>query len=149
MTMSKEETSVDLDAVMADPAAFFARPQDVVTDQRFSPEIKLKILRQWERDAHNLGVADNEGMSGGEESMHGRVLHAIRSLEEGAGSDPMQQEGKSDGSAGRSENSYRGLVNALQTAGCQILHGTREQPLAALMVAAWLGYLFGRVRHRL
>jgi hypothetical protein len=147
--MSEEGTSADLDAVMADPAAFFARPQDVVTDQRFSREIKLKVLRQWERDAHNLGVADNEGMSGGEESMHGRVLHAIRSLEEGAGSDPIQPEGKSDGSADRSENSFTGLVNVVRTVGCQILHGTREQPLAALMIAAWLGYLFGRVRHRL
>jgi hypothetical protein len=84
MTMSKDATSVDLNAVMADPTAFFAQPQDVLKDERFSREIKLKILRQWERDAHNLEVADNEGMSGGEDSMHGRVLHAIRSLEEGA-----------------------------------------------------------------
>ena len=146
--MSNEETTVDLDAVLVDPAAFFARPQDVLTDERFSPEIKLRILRQWERDAHNLGVADNEGMSGGEESMHGRVLHAIRSLEESAGSDSMQPEGKSDRSAGRLENIPTGLVNAVRTAGRQILHGTREQPLTALMIAAWLGYMFGRVRRR-
>lgn len=147
--MSKDATSVDLNAVMADPTAFFAQPQDVLKDERFSREIKLKILRQWERDAHNLEVADNEGMSGGEDSMHGRVLHAIRSLEEGAEQNQTQPEGKSDGSAGRPENSYRGLVGIFRIAGCQLLQGTREQPLAALMIAAWLGYLCGRIGRRL
>jgi hypothetical protein len=147
LTMSKDGT-VDLGAVLADPAAAFAQPQDVLTDARFSPEIKLKILRQWERDAHNLAVADNEGMSGGEESMHGRVLHAIRSLEESAGQDQTQTQGKSDRSASRPDNSYTGLTNALETVACQLLNNTRRQPLAALLIAAGIGYLWGRVRRR-
>lgn len=147
--MSKEATSVDLNAVMADPTAFFAQPQDVLKDERFSREIKFKILRQWERDAYNLGVADNEGMSGGEESMHGRVLQAIRNLEEGAGQNQTQPEGKSDGSAGRPVNSDGGLVSVFRIAGCRLLKGTREQPLAALMIATGLGYLCGRIGRRL
>lgn len=147
--MSKEGPIVDLDAVLADPAAFFAHPQDVVRDQRFSREIKLKILRQWERDAHNLAVADNEGMSGGEESMHGRVLSALRGLEEAIVSGPLQSEARSDGPARPSESGDSRLEKTLRTAGCRILRGTREQPLAALLITGWLGYMFGRIRHRL
>lgn len=146
--MSKDGTSVDLDAVLADPAASFAQPQDVLTDARFSPEIKLKILRQWERDAHNLAVADNEGMSGGEESMQGRVLHALRSVEESAGQDQTQTQRKSARSASRPGHSYKGLMNAVESVGCQLLNNTRQQPLAALMIAAGMGYLWARVRSR-
>jgi hypothetical protein len=40
------------------------------------------LLRQWERDARGLAVAEEEGMSGGEESMLGRVRHAIQALGE-------------------------------------------------------------------
>jgi hypothetical protein len=147
--MSKEEMPVDLDAVMADPAAFFARPQAVVVDQRFSSAIKLKILQQWERDAHNLGVAENEGMSGGEESMHGLVLSAIKDIEESIASGRMHSDGKSDGSAKLPKSGYSRLEKTLRTAGCQILRGTRERPLEALLIAGWLGYMFGRVRNRL
>jgi hypothetical protein len=147
--MSNEEKSVDVEAIMADPTATFAQPRDVLTDPRFSREIKLKILQRWEHDARSLAVAEGEGMSGGEESMHGRVLHAIRSLEESTGKDRAQTEGKLDESASQLRNSYSGLVDTVRTAGCQVIQGTRNQPLAALMIAAWLGYVCGRVRHRL
>jgi hypothetical protein len=134
---------------MADPTATFAQPRDVLADPRFSREIKLKILRRWEHDARSLAVAESEGMSGGEESMHGRVLHAIRSLEESTGEDRVQNKGKLDESASQLRNSYSRLVDTLRTTGCQVVQGTRNQPLAALMIAAWLGYICGRVRHRL
>jgi hypothetical protein len=149
MVMSKSEMPVDLDTVMADPAAFFAQPQDVVGDPRFSHESKMKILRQWERDAHNLGVAENEGMGGGEESMHGRVLAAIKGLEDGIAGDQMQSKGQSGRSATLAASGYGGLEKTLRTAVCQILRGTREQPLAALLIAGWIGYIFGRLRDRL
>lgn len=147
--MSKAEMPVNLDAVIADPAAFFTQPQDILGDPRFSREIKLKILRQWERDAHNLGVAENEGMGGGEESMHGRVLAAIKGLQEGVADDQIQSKRQSGGSATLSASGYSGLEKTLRSAGCQILRGTKEQPLAALLIAGWLGYVFGRLRDRL
>ena len=41
--MSNKENSVNVEAIMADPTATFAQPRDVLTDPRFSREIKLKI----------------------------------------------------------------------------------------------------------
>ncbi len=147
--MSNEGTPVDVEAILADPTAAFAQPRDVLTDPRFSREIKLKILRQWEHDARSLATADNEGMSGGEESMHGRVLHAIQSLEESAGGGLAQTKENADEAASQLRNNDSWLTSTFRAVGCQVIQGTRKQPIAALMIAAWIGYLCGRLRHRL
>lgn len=59
----------------------FASPRDVVEDQTLSREVKLRLLIQWERDARELSVAEEEGMTGGEESMLGRVREALQQLD--------------------------------------------------------------------
>ena len=73
---------IDIDAALANPTTFFAQPQDVVTHPRLTWALKWKLLRQWEQDARELVEAEGEGMGGGEESMLGRVRHAIRTLGE-------------------------------------------------------------------
>ena len=79
--MSKGNASIDIEDALSDPALSFAEPMDIVADAKLSRETKRKLLTQWERDAQLLAVAENEGMDGGEESMLGRVRHALRQLD--------------------------------------------------------------------
>jgi len=83
----------DLVTALRDPAAVFGEPEDVLKRQDLSREIKLKVLRQWERDALELSTAEYEGMAGGEESMLGRVKRAIEML---TADDPNRGESKLD-----------------------------------------------------
>jgi len=66
----------NLEAALLDPALAFDQPQDVVTARDLPRDVKLHLLQQWERDARALAVAEEEGMTGGEESMLARVLRA-------------------------------------------------------------------------
>jgi hypothetical protein len=86
----------DLEAALADPAAAFAKPKDVVAHQGLSREAKIKLLRQWERDAMELSTSEYEGMVGGEENMLGRVLHALDTLN-ASGEKPKQTTGTTRG----------------------------------------------------
>ena len=58
--------SLDLTAALADPASVFEQPKDVLAYPGLSREQRLVLLEQWERDARNLAVAEEEGMTGGE-----------------------------------------------------------------------------------
>ncbi len=71
---------LDIESALADPALAFDQPQDVVADQGLSVEVKVKLLKQWEADARQLAVAEEEGMTGGEESMLNRVRKALQAL---------------------------------------------------------------------
>jgi len=55
-------------------------PAEVVRSSALSRSQKPKILQQWELDARQLSVAEEENMAGGEESMVGRVSRAILAL---------------------------------------------------------------------
>jgi hypothetical protein len=78
--MSADAPRLDVVAALRDPAAVFGDPQDVLKRQDLSRETKLKVLQQWASDALELSTAEYEGMTGGEESMLGRVRHAIAML---------------------------------------------------------------------
>lgn len=80
----------------AGASASFASPRDVVEDQTLSREAKLRLLTQWERDARELSVAEEEGMMGGEESMLGRVRQALQQLGADRG-EPRRQTTKHGG----------------------------------------------------
>ena len=67
----------DIEAARRHPKSFFAEPKDVVSHPALSREMKLAILREWELDARRLSASENEGFSGGEESMLGRVEDAL------------------------------------------------------------------------
>jgi len=45
-----------------DPASCFKRPSEVLEQDEFTKDQKLKILRQWEYDALQLEVATEENM---------------------------------------------------------------------------------------
>src|SRR5579863_2537132 len=66
--MSQGRTPFDYAKALQDPASVFRQPADILVYPGLSREQRLNLLRQWERDAHNLVVAEGEGMTGGEQS---------------------------------------------------------------------------------
>ena len=71
---------VDLTTILRDPAAVFRHPAEVLDRPDLTDDERLAILEQWERDARGLSVAEEEGMTGGEESLLARVERAIAAL---------------------------------------------------------------------
>jgi hypothetical protein len=80
--MSTQDKNVDLATMLRDPAGVFRIPRDVLAHPDLTREQRVAILRQWERDARGLQVAEEEGMAGGEESLLGRVRGALAQLGE-------------------------------------------------------------------
>jgi hypothetical protein len=78
--MPTKNSKVDLATILRDPAAVFRTPRDVLDHPGLTREERLAILEQWERDARGLSVAEEEGMTGGEESLLARVRRAIAEL---------------------------------------------------------------------
>jgi hypothetical protein len=70
------------EAAALNPVAFFDQPRAVLAHPKLSRTQKLKILKNWERDARGLAVAEEEGMGGGEESLLSRIRGAINDLGE-------------------------------------------------------------------
>lgn len=95
MTEKSAESEVDLEHMLHDPASHYSSPLDVVDDSRLGLEEKLRLLRQWERDARALAVAEDENMSGGEPSLLSSVLQALGSL--GAGPNPAGSDASNHG----------------------------------------------------
>ncbi len=75
--------SSNYDKALRDPAAVYASPAAILADSRLSTAQKLKLLRQWEADARELEVAEEEGMADGEPDRLGDVLLAIAQLAPG------------------------------------------------------------------
>ena len=80
--MTNRNRKDDLQTMLRDPAAVFSTPRDVLDRPGLTHDERLAILRQWERDARGLSVAEEEGMGGGEESLLSRVRLAIARLGE-------------------------------------------------------------------
>jgi hypothetical protein len=76
------ERKFSAEAAALNPVAFFDQPNSVVQHPALSRKQKLTILKNWERDARGLAVAEEEGMAGGEESMLSRIRGAINDLGE-------------------------------------------------------------------
>jgi hypothetical protein len=72
--------TIDIAAALRDPRRYFADPREVVDVPGLDRNIRLKLLEEWERDARSLAVAEEEGLSGGEPSMLGRIRLARRQL---------------------------------------------------------------------
>ncbi len=85
--MTEAEAKLDFKKALLDPAGSFAEPDDIVRRRDLTRSAKLRLLEQWEREARALAVAEEEGMTGGEESMLGRVRRAISAL---GGSEPQR-----------------------------------------------------------
>jgi hypothetical protein len=78
--MTSGPYEIDVSRALRNPRSLFEEPIDVVAIADLTREDKLAILRAWEEDARSLSRSESEGMCGGEESMLGRVEHAITLL---------------------------------------------------------------------
>ncbi len=78
--MTEAAGKLDFNEALLDPAGTFAAPMEVVERRDLTRSQKLQLLEQWEREARALAVAEEEGMTGGEESMLSRVRRAIAAL---------------------------------------------------------------------
>jgi hypothetical protein len=87
--------TIDVQKALANPAAVFSSPAAVTREESLSREQKIRILEQWEYDARELAVAEEENMTGGPPNRLHEVLQALRSLaaEHGTGRSPTKQGG--------------------------------------------------------
>lgn len=72
---------MNYEQAILDPASTFLKPFDVLEVVSFTREQKIKILRQWEYHAHELEVAEGEGMPTGPNSLLADVHKALESLD--------------------------------------------------------------------
>ena len=80
-------TAKDYDKALLTPAQVFDRAIDVVETASLTVQQKLKVLKRWEADAHDLDTAADESMAGGERSRYAEVRQAIHALTEREGID--------------------------------------------------------------
>jgi len=69
-----------LEQALSDPSNVFDTPDDVVQDNTLTRDEKIKILRQWEYDARDLAVAEEENMAGGNDNDSGLLDKVLRAL---------------------------------------------------------------------
>jgi hypothetical protein len=72
---------------LVNPADVYSEPNQVLQDSSLSQEQKMEILKQWEYDAREMEVAEEENMAGNAPSMLREVLKAIVKLEDGGSSE--------------------------------------------------------------
>ena len=69
---------IDAAKAMLYPTMVFKDPRDVVADNDFTRDQKVKILRRWEYGARQLEVAGEEaGMAVRRPEMFGRIVQAL------------------------------------------------------------------------
>lgn len=72
----------DYARAMRDPKSCFAEPSNVLSDQSLTKDQKINILKQWEYDAREQSVAEEENMPTGPSDtfMISRIREALREL---------------------------------------------------------------------
>ena len=73
-------TAKDYDKALLTPEQVFQSPLEVVETGSLTAAQKLKVLKRWEADAHDMSVAADESMTGGEPSRFSEVRQAIHSI---------------------------------------------------------------------
>jgi hypothetical protein len=71
---------IDFESVLLNPTGTFENPADVVSAEGLTREQKIAILKNWELDARNLQVAEDENMAGGEQNRLRQVEEALHSI---------------------------------------------------------------------
>ena len=71
---------MNIEQAMLDPTSMFSYPDDICKDSSLTKEQKIKLLRQWEYDARELEVAEEENMAGGPPDLLDQVLTALHQL---------------------------------------------------------------------
>ena len=69
-----------LEQAMLNPTGTFSCPDEVCNEPTFTREQKIKVLRSWEYDTRELGVAEEENMGGGPPDLLDQVLQALHRL---------------------------------------------------------------------
>jgi len=72
---------MNIEKAILNPGSEFKHPDEILSEQSLSRELKIKILRRWEYDARELEVAEEENMGGGPPSMLGEILKALHHLD--------------------------------------------------------------------
>ena len=122
--MTKDSARVR--AALLDPASVFGSPEEVERDATLSQEEKLAILGSWEEDAHELAVAEDESMGGGEPSRLEEVVAARARL---TGASAAQRKG------GASPDRGRMRVRRFARPVREIIHADHEMDEAALKLS--------------
>jgi len=73
---------MDYEKAVLDPAAVFARPEDVCDASELNHAQKVEVLKRWEYDARQLIVAEEENMPGDSGELLTQVLNALDRLGE-------------------------------------------------------------------
>lgn len=68
------------DKFLMNPADVYTEPNQVLQDTSLTRDQKMEILKQWEYDARELEVAEEENMAGGTPSLLREVHKAILAL---------------------------------------------------------------------
>jgi hypothetical protein len=71
---------MNIEQALLNPSREFSCPADVFREPSLSREQTIKILRQWEYDARELSVAEEENMAGGPPSAFDQILAALHLL---------------------------------------------------------------------
>ena len=79
-----EMTNAIVEKAQASPTKIFDSPAQVLAASITKAE-KLKVLKSWEDEAHQLQAATGENMTGGEPSRIDEVRKAIDTLEKTTG----------------------------------------------------------------
>ena len=86
-------TSIDRHRALADPAAVFVSPEQVVAHPALTPADKVAVLRRWEAMVADEPVAEEIGMAGGEPGLLDRIVVALDHLESLHGDEPPPRAG--------------------------------------------------------
>lgn len=70
---------IDVEKAMHDPAAIFARPENVI-NAPLTKQQKIAILKSWAYDVRELEVAEEEGMVGTTRSSFHQILESLNRL---------------------------------------------------------------------
>lgn len=73
---------MNIDKALQDPSAVFSQPADIIKADDISRDDKVRLLRQWEYDAREQSVAEEENMTGGPPVRLDEVLAALHKLGE-------------------------------------------------------------------
>jgi len=72
---------MDFEKALQNPEAQFNTPKEILDEPSLTRAQKIEILRQWEYDARELEVAEEENMAGGPPSLLGEILHLLKRLD--------------------------------------------------------------------
>jgi hypothetical protein len=73
----KSKSTIPYHEMLTNPASAFSSPEAVLESDVLTPEQKIKVLRQWEYDARELEVAEEENMGGGPPDLLSQILSAL------------------------------------------------------------------------